>query len=107
MNMVELPDLRGALRQKGDRCFLDIEVKPGSSKSGFTGFDDWRKRFIVNVRAPALKGRANREVVEIVSKVLGAREVVIESGHAGRSKTVSFKLTDTNDVLERLGTLIS
>lgn len=84
---------------------LDIEVKPGSSKSGLTGFDTWRNRFVVNVKAPALKGRANKEVLEIISTTLGVKDVVIESGHAGRCKTVSFTLTEIDDVLEKLGSL--
>ena len=105
--VVELANLKGAFKLKGDRYYLDVEVKPGSSKSGLTGFDGWRNRFILNVKAPAIKGKANKEVLEVVSTTLGVEDVVIESGHTGRSKTVSFKVTDVENVLERLGSLLS
>ncbi len=54
------------VRKKNDQDLLDIEVKPGSKNRGMRGFDPWRKRFVVNVRSPAQKGKANKEVVEVV-----------------------------------------
>ena len=101
-------DLEDVLKRKGDRLLLDIEVKPGSAKSGLTGFDPWRKRIIVSVRAQAIKGKANKEVMEVVSDALGIGDVVIESGHTGRLKTVSFMVeTDVDSVYKKLRSLLN
>jgi uncharacterized protein (TIGR00251 family) len=81
-----------ALRTKDGRCILELEVKPGSKTQGFGGFDRWRGRFIVHVRARAQKGKANKEVLELLARDLGAEDAVIESGRTSHSKTVSFRL---------------
>jgi uncharacterized protein (TIGR00251 family) len=101
--VVDFKDFKGAFKKKGDRYFLDIEVKPGSSKRGLTEFDAWRKRFVVYVKSQATKGRANKEVTEVISEALGVKNVLIESGHSSRSKTVSFSMeTNVEEVCERL-----
>ncbi|MFA6870087.1 MAG: DUF167 domain-containing protein [Methanomethylophilus sp.] len=66
---------------------IDLLVSPKASKAGIGGFDEWRKRLIVRVRAPPLEGRANREVEVLLAQLTGRRTAVI-AGQTSRQKTV-------------------
>lgn len=62
----------------------------------------------VHVAAPPVAGRANRELVELLSAWLGVPKsrVAIERGASGRSKSVVIHgLTDAQ-LAERLGRLL-
>ena len=75
-------------RRKEGRLEVDVLVSPRSDRSGLEGFDQWRKRLILRVRAPPLDGRANKEVEETFEKLTGMRSEVT-SGHTSRQKTVT------------------
>lgn len=51
------------------------------------GYDEWRKRIIVRVKAPPLEGRANKEVASVISDVTGFRAEVVQ-GMTSHQKTV-------------------
>lgn len=87
-------EFEGALRVRGNLAYLDIEVKPNSKRPGLLGFEPWRKRFIVAVRAPPDKGKANKEVCETLAEALGVKGVSIESGHTSHQKTAVIDLKD-------------
>ena len=82
----------GALRVSGDKAFIDIEAKPNSKHPGIQGFEPWRKRFIVAIKAPPSQGKANRELCETLEDALGVKGASIESGHTSHQKTASFPL---------------
>lgn len=67
---------------------IDLSVSPRSNRSGPEGYDEWRKRLIVRVKAPPLDGRANREVADMISEITGCRAEVT-AGHTSRQKTVT------------------
>lgn len=85
-------EFEGALRVRGNLAYLDIEAKPNSKRPGLLGFEPWRKRFIVAVRAPPDKGKANKEVCETLAEALGVKGVSIESGHTSHQKTAKIEL---------------
>ena len=66
---------------------IDLLVSPKAAKPGLGGFDEWRRRLIVKVRAPPLEGRANREVEELLAQLTG-RRVAVLAGMTSRQKTV-------------------
>ncbi len=68
---------------------VEIYVSPRSSKQGLDGFDEWRNRLIVRVRAPPLDGRANKEVEKLMRDLTGMKSAVIK-GTTDRRKTVSI-----------------
>ncbi|MBO4798010.1 MAG: YggU family protein [Candidatus Methanomethylophilaceae archaeon] len=75
--------------RKRDGCLeVDVSVSPRSGKSGLDGFDQWRKRMIVRVKAPPLEGRANKEVEDLFRSITGMRSQVV-SGQTSRQKTVA------------------
>lgn len=79
---------------------IDLLVSPRSSRTGIEGFDEWRRRLIVRVRAPPLDGRANEEVAEVMSEASG-HKASISAGHTSRQKTV-FIEGDADEICARL-----
>lgn len=77
-------------RPCADGLEVDILVSPRSGRSGPEGFDEWRKRMIIKVKAPPLDGRANKEVESIFKDLTGMRSEVI-SGHMSRQKTILIR----------------
>jgi uncharacterized protein (TIGR00251 family) len=70
---------------------LKLRVIPGAGHSGIVGRygDAWK----VRVGAAPERGRANAELLELLSKRLGVRasELSIVSGHAARDKVVELR----------------
>jgi uncharacterized protein (TIGR00251 family) len=46
---------------------LEVDVHPGAKRQGIIGFNEWRGRLTVAVRAEALKGKANNAVLHVLS----------------------------------------
>lgn len=80
-------DLSDVTRKSEDGIEVEIYVSPRSSKQGLDGFDEWRNRLIVRVRAPPLDGRANKEVEKLMKDITGMKSSVIK-GMTDRRKTV-------------------
>jgi uncharacterized protein (TIGR00251 family) len=72
---------------------INVHVVPGSSRSDVEPGDPW----CVHVHARPAEGKANEEVLQILSHHFGvARSAVrILNGHASRSKTVEIGLEGT------------
>ena len=49
---------------------LEVEVQPGAKRQGILGFNEWRGRLTVAVRAEAQKGKANNAVLHVLSTSL-------------------------------------
>ncbi|MBR1974034.1 MAG: YggU family protein [Candidatus Methanomethylophilaceae archaeon] len=75
-------------RRRNGSLEVDILVSPRSNRSGPEGYDQWRRRMIVRVKAPPLDGRANKEVEELFREITGMPSQVT-SGHLNRQKTVT------------------
>lgn len=83
-------DLSKCLRSTADGSELDIIVTPNSSAPGVQGVDPWRHRLVVRVRAPPEGGRANEEVEDLLSRLIGHR-VTVSRGGAQRMKVVAIE----------------
>ena len=72
---------------------ISVRVIPGSSRSDVEPGAPWR----VHVHARPAEGKANEELLQILSRHFGvARSAVrILRGHASRSKTVEIGLEGT------------
>lgn len=79
---------------------VDIIVSPRSGRSGPEGFDEWRKRLVIKVKAPPLDGKANKEVETLFREITGCTAEV-RSGHKDRQKTVRI-FGDAASITERL-----
>ena len=84
---------------------LEIEVQPGSSRQGIVGFNDWRGRIQVAVKADAQKGKANHAVCNVLKKIFSSNVTVV-SGHTTRQKKVSIEGLSSDQIVTVLEGLI-
>jgi uncharacterized protein YggU (UPF0235/DUF167 family) len=73
-----------------------IWVKPGSVVDRL-GWDPWRDCWIVACRAPALAGKANQAVVELMAGWLGEPVAAIRWSKAGTSRAKVLEIDGLND----------
>jgi uncharacterized protein (TIGR00251 family) len=91
------PTLDGAV-------ILAIEVQPGAQRQGIVGFNPWRNRLSVAVKAEAKQGQANQAVLHVMSQHLrcSSASVSIMAGERSRFKSVKVVDVDVQTLLERL-----
>lgn len=92
-------DFSKAVRVTKEGTEIDVMVSPHASSSGIQGIDEWRGRIIVKIRAPPEAGKANKELVELFSKLLGKAE--LGRGSTNRMKTIVVRM-GRDDVLRIL-----
>lgn len=90
------------IRTVPEGCEVDLLVSPRSNRTGPEGVDEWRRMLVFRVKAPPLEGRANKEVVSLMSDITGFKCEVIR-GMTSRQKTVLVR-GDASTVAERLET---
>ena len=82
---------------------LALRVYPGARRSEVTGCADgvWQ----VRVAAPPVKGQANRELIGLLSRLLGIsqRALSITRGHTSRNKLITISGLKPEEVSRRLG----
>ena len=82
---------------------LELRVVPNGSRSEVVGWHDGALK--VKVQAPPEGGRANREVIALLSKELGLgkRDVTIEKGETARNKIVAVTGLSQEALYAKLG----
>jgi len=90
--------VKGAL--KGS--FLEVSVQPGAKRNELSGFNEWRGRVEIKIKAEAKDNKANEELEHFLSEIFGCR-VEIAKGKKSRQKTVfiPMKQEDVVGVLSR------
>lgn len=75
-------------RWDGPALLLSLKLQPGASRSEFAGLHG--NHLKVRIRAPAIEGRANAELLAFLSSsfAVGKANLGIERGELGRIKTV-------------------
>jgi uncharacterized protein (TIGR00251 family) len=75
-------------RRRADGWSLTIRVQPGATRSEVAGPHGDALR--IRLAAPAVDGKANRELIRFLAVELGlpTRAVEIASGHTSRTKVV-------------------
>ena len=76
-----------------------VEVRPGAARARFPdGFNPWRGRIGVAVRAPPHGGRANREVCSLAATALGVptHHVRLVAGASDSRKTLAVDGLDVH-----------
>jgi uncharacterized protein len=71
------------------RARILVHVQPGAARSEATGFKDGVLQ--VRVAAPPVKGRANSELIRLLSRLLevSKSQLAIEKGITSRTKTIA------------------
>lgn len=82
--------------EQDDGILIDIEVKPGAKTSGIDGVDEWRDCIMVRLKERAEKGKANKELIDLLSSLLKlpSSSFIIVKGQKARRK--SIKILDLN-----------
>jgi uncharacterized protein len=78
---------------------LDIYVRPGSSVAGIEGmYGRWIK---IKLSAPPERGKANKELINLLSKIIGIRknEIEIISGVSSNYKKIRINTDSNKDYL--------
>lgn len=68
---------------------LTIIVKPNSAKNEIVEYDESRKAYKVNIKAPPENNKANIEVIKFFSKI-SKKQVKIISGQTSKKKVLKF-----------------
>tara|TARA_B100001113_G_scaffold99015_3_gene79849 strand:- start:747 stop:1055 length:309 start_codon:yes stop_codon:yes gene_type:complete len=84
---------------------IDIEVQPGSSRQGVVGYNEWRGKLQVAVKAEAQKGKANHAVCNVLEKIFSAKVTVI-SGQTSRSKKINIQGLSSQKIIAILEGLV-
>ena len=89
------------LKETKEGTLLLVYVQPKAKKNEIEGIDKWRSRLRVKVKAPPVSGKANKELLKFLSKLLGA-EVEIVRGETGREKDLLVRGLSAKEVREKL-----
>lgn len=81
---------------------ITVRVTPKAARSGVAGFVGGVLR--VKVAAPPVKGKANKELVALLSRVLGVdkSQISIATGEASRNKVIAISGLSREEVIKRL-----
>ncbi|NPU87321.1 MAG: YggU family protein [Methanothrix sp.] len=97
--------LDDAIERHPDGVVLHIDVIPGSSELVVpAGFNAWRGSIEVRLTERADKGKANRQLLQEISRAFGLTQgdVEIMSGHRSQRKVVLMRGIDAESVLAAL-----
>jgi uncharacterized protein (TIGR00251 family) len=98
---------RGWLREHRDGVEIDVIVVPKASRTEVTGVHEGRLR--IRLAAPPVDGKANRELIKGMSKLLRAKKTDIDliRGQTSRRKVLRIRELSPATVLKRLGKVVS
>ena len=89
--MVSAIDILPALTATDGGSFITIEVSAGSRRETFpTGYNPWRKAVGIQVKAPAVEGKANTAIITLIAATLRipGSQVRIATGQTSSVKRV-------------------
>ena len=89
-----------------DQARITVHVHPNAARSQIAGFRD--EVLHIKVTAPPVEGRANTELVELLSDVLQVRRsnVTIERGASGRRKIVAVSGLTREQIIRVLSDMV-
>ena len=79
------------LKKDGNFTILSFKIIPNSSEFRFIGLDSWSKRVRLKIKNPAIKGKANQEIIENLTKLFSTN-VEIVKGQLNNQKEILIKL---------------
>lgn len=84
--------LQKCIDQQDEGVLVNIEVKPQSKAAGIEGIDEWRKCIKVRIKAKAQKGKANKELIQLLSFKLSLppSKFIIVNGLRSTRKTIKI-----------------
>ena len=89
------------LKETKEGTILLVYVQPKAKRNEIEGVDEWRGRLKVKIKAPPVEGKANKELIKFLSKLLNA-DVELVRGETSREKDLLVRL-GVEEVQKRLG----
>jgi uncharacterized protein (TIGR00251 family) len=82
--------------------YIYLKVTPNASRTSITGETEGVLQ--VKVAAPPVKGKANRELLDFLSRILGVSRsaITIVKGGTSRNKVVSVEGMNRKEIIDRL-----
>ena len=78
---------------KDDKVILNIKAQPNSSKNKIAGI--YADAIKINIKAPAVEGAANKELIKFLSKTFKVAKSEIElKGETSKKKQIILPLND-------------
>ena len=79
----------------GTEVILRIKAQPGASRSEFAGIYG-KDAIKIRIKAPAVEGAANKELVKFLSKSfkVAKSDILFKSGESSKTKVVTFPLNE-------------
>lgn len=86
----------------GNEVKISLRVYPSAGRNEVVGFTD--EVLWVKISAPPIRGKANRELITFLSRLLGVGRgsVNIIKGHTTRNKVVAIDGLSQEEVMKRL-----
>ena len=82
--------------------FISIRLYPNAARNEVATFSDgvWQ----IRISAPPVKGKANKELIAFLSKVLGVSKssLSIAKGHTSRNKVIAVDGLTQEEIIKRL-----
>jgi uncharacterized protein len=98
-----------AVRFSAAGVVLELDVNPGARRTEVpSGYNEWRKRIEVKLKAPPEKGKANEELMGALSELLHvpASSIEISAGATNSKKSILIRGISREQVLTVLRGLI-
>lgn len=95
-----------ALQVTKEGVLLQLHVIPGSADSVFpAGYNPWRNRLEMKVKAEATHNKANDEVRETIASFFhcSQKNISISSGQKTREKTIVIRNITKETMMKKLG----
>ncbi|WP_456436397.1 DUF167 family protein [Methanopyrus sp.] len=90
------------VKEHREGTLIRVRVNPDADTTDLKGVDDWRGAIEIDVAAPPVKNRANRELLEFLGRKLNTTCELV-SGEKSREKLVLARDISVGEVEERLG----
>jgi uncharacterized protein (TIGR00251 family) len=100
----QLLEQSNSIRDVDDRVFLDVEITPNSAQPGIKGYNRWRDRLMIKLRSQAKKGKANIELIKLLSNILNIElnQLNIIKGEHSTQKTLVLTGLEREVVIRRI-----
>jgi uncharacterized protein (TIGR00251 family) len=85
----------GCVRIAPGGIYVRIHAVPGSKKTSFS-YDEFTKSLRIKISAPALDGKANKELLSLLADLLG--DIELHSGSKSREKLILVRGANTESV---------
>jgi uncharacterized protein (TIGR00251 family) len=94
-----------AIRAAADGAIIDLEASPGAKETKVpAGYNQWRKRLLVKLKAAPERGKANEELIYALARLFNVSAVRIEitAGATNSRKSVKVRGMAREDVVRAL-----